>query len=176
MKKSWLCTLFSLAMLSVGAAATMLFPVVVGGRWGFVNQSGETVINPQFDRAEVFAEGLAPVKMGRWGYVDPAGKVAINPQFDRADQFSEGLAAVKLGGGPGAFDNPRPWSPFHVPALIEFLSGSTTLLPGTVILTGTPHGVGMARKPQRWLKAGDSVSIEIEKIGALTNPVASESA
>src|ERR1035437_6141315 len=113
MKKSWLCTLFSLAMLSVGAAATMLFPVVVGGRWGFVNQSGETVINPQFDRAEVFAEGLAPVKMGRWGYVDPAGKVAINPQFDRADQFSEGLAAVKLGGGPGAFDNPRPWSPFH---------------------------------------------------------------
>ena len=65
---------------------------------------------------------------------------------------------------------------FDVPALIEFLSGSTTLLPGTVILTGTPHGVGMARKPQRWLKAGDSVSIEIEKIGALTNPVASESA
>lgn len=63
---------------------------------------------------------------------------------------------------------------FDVPALIEFLSGSTTLLPGTVILTGTPHGVGMAQKPPRWLKAGDSVSIEIEKIGTLTNPVAEE--
>jgi 2-keto-4-pentenoate hydratase/2-oxohepta-3-ene-1,7-dioic acid hydratase in catechol pathway len=65
---------------------------------------------------------------------------------------------------------------FDVPALTEFLSGSTTLLPGTVILTGTPHGVGMASKPPRWLKPGDSVSIEIEKIGTLTNPVALESA
>ena len=63
---------------------------------------------------------------------------------------------------------------FDVPALIEFLSGSTTLLPGTVILTGTPHGVGMAQKPPRWLKPGDSVSIEIEKIGKLTNPVTDE--
>ena len=63
---------------------------------------------------------------------------------------------------------------FDVPTLIEFLSGSTTLLPGTVILTGTPQGVGMARKPPVWLKAGDTVSIEIEKIGTLTNPVAVE--
>ncbi|BET68338.1 hypothetical protein ASA1KI_32560 [Opitutales bacterium ASA1] len=64
---------------------------------------------------------------------------------------------------------------FDVPTLIEFLSGSTTLVPGTVILTGTPHGVGMAAKPEpRWLRPGDVVSIEIEKIGTLTNPVASE--
>ena len=65
---------------------------------------------------------------------------------------------------------------FDVPALIEFLSGSTTLLPGTVILTGTPHGVGMARNPRRWLRPGDTVSIEIERIGTLTNPVVSEPA
>jgi 2-keto-4-pentenoate hydratase/2-oxohepta-3-ene-1,7-dioic acid hydratase in catechol pathway len=63
---------------------------------------------------------------------------------------------------------------FDVPAIIEFLSGSTTLLPGTVILTGTPHGVGMAAKPPRWLKPGDSITIEIEKIGKLTNPVEAE--
>jgi 2-keto-4-pentenoate hydratase/2-oxohepta-3-ene-1,7-dioic acid hydratase in catechol pathway len=63
---------------------------------------------------------------------------------------------------------------FDVPALVEFLSGSTTLLPGTVILTGTPHGVGFARKPPRWLRPGDRVSIEIEKIGTLTNPVEAE--
>lgn len=63
---------------------------------------------------------------------------------------------------------------FDIPALIEFLSGSTTLLPGTVILTGTPHGVGFARKPSRWLTPGDKVSIEIEKIGTLTNPVEME--
>lgn len=65
---------------------------------------------------------------------------------------------------------------FDVPTLIEFLSGSTTLLPGTVILTGTPHGVGMAAKPPRWLRPGDSVTIEIENIGALTNPVELEPA
>ena len=63
---------------------------------------------------------------------------------------------------------------FDVPTLIEFLSASKTLLPGTVILTGTPHGVGFARKPPVWLKAGDTVSIEIEKIGTLTNPVVDE--
>lgn len=63
---------------------------------------------------------------------------------------------------------------FDVPSLIEFLSGSTTLLAGTVILTGTPHGVGMARKPPLWLKPGDTVSIEIENIGTLTNPVEDE--
>ena len=65
---------------------------------------------------------------------------------------------------------------FDVPAIIEFLSGSTTLLPGTVILTGTPHGVGMAKKPPVWLQPGDSVTIEIEGIGTLANPVALEKA
>jgi 2-keto-4-pentenoate hydratase/2-oxohepta-3-ene-1,7-dioic acid hydratase in catechol pathway len=64
---------------------------------------------------------------------------------------------------------------FDVTTLIEFLSGSTTLLPGTVILTGTPHGVGMAARPPRWLRAGDEVTIEISGIGALTNPVNLES-
>lgn len=63
---------------------------------------------------------------------------------------------------------------FDVPSLIAYLSGSTTLLPGTVILTGTPHGVGFARKPPVFLKAGDTVSIEISGIGTLTNPVEEE--
>jgi 2-keto-4-pentenoate hydratase/2-oxohepta-3-ene-1,7-dioic acid hydratase in catechol pathway len=63
---------------------------------------------------------------------------------------------------------------FDVPALISFLSGSTTLEAGTVICTGTPHGVGMARKPPVWLKPGDEVSIEIDRIGKLTNPIIAE--
>jgi len=63
---------------------------------------------------------------------------------------------------------------FDVPTLIEFLSGSTTLLPGTVILTGTPHGVGGARNPPVFLKQGDSITIEIERIGTLTNPIRDE--
>jgi 2-keto-4-pentenoate hydratase/2-oxohepta-3-ene-1,7-dioic acid hydratase in catechol pathway len=63
---------------------------------------------------------------------------------------------------------------FDVPTLIEFLSKSTTLLPGTAILTGTPAGVGMARKPPVWLKEGDEISVVIEKIGTLRNPVRAE--
>ena len=63
---------------------------------------------------------------------------------------------------------------FDVPALVSFLSGSTTLLPGTVILTGTPHGVGFARKPPIFLRPGDSITVQIDRIGTLTNPVAEE--
>ena len=63
---------------------------------------------------------------------------------------------------------------FSVERIIEFLSGSTTLLPGTVILTGTPEGVGMVRQPPIWLKPGDNIEIEIEKIGILANPVINE--
>jgi 2-keto-4-pentenoate hydratase/2-oxohepta-3-ene-1,7-dioic acid hydratase in catechol pathway len=63
---------------------------------------------------------------------------------------------------------------FDVPRLIEFLSGSTTLPAGTAIFTGTPAGVGMAATPPRWLAPGDTVTVEIERIGALTNPVVAE--
>ncbi len=63
---------------------------------------------------------------------------------------------------------------FDVPTLIEFLSGSTRLAAGTVILTGTPHGVGGARKPPVFLQPGDTVTIEIDGVGALTNPVVAE--
>ena len=65
---------------------------------------------------------------------------------------------------------------FDVPDLISFLSGSTTLQAGTVILTGTPSGVGMAADPPRWLRPGDTVAIEIEGIGRLENPVVAEEA
>lgn len=63
---------------------------------------------------------------------------------------------------------------FDVPTLISFLSEGTTLLPGTVILTGTPQGVGFARTPPIFLKDGDQVTIDIEGIGALSNPVQEE--
>jgi 2-keto-4-pentenoate hydratase/2-oxohepta-3-ene-1,7-dioic acid hydratase in catechol pathway len=63
---------------------------------------------------------------------------------------------------------------FNVPTLISFLSGSTTLLPGTLILTGTPSGVGEVRDPRRFLVPGDEVTVEIEGIGLLTNPVVEE--
>jgi 2-keto-4-pentenoate hydratase/2-oxohepta-3-ene-1,7-dioic acid hydratase in catechol pathway len=60
---------------------------------------------------------------------------------------------------------------FSVPALIEFLSADKTLPAGTLILTGTPEGVGFARNPPVWLKAGDTIAVEIERVGTLVNPV-----
>jgi 2-keto-4-pentenoate hydratase/2-oxohepta-3-ene-1,7-dioic acid hydratase in catechol pathway len=59
---------------------------------------------------------------------------------------------------------------FKVPEVIHFLSQQITLLPGDVILTGTPHGVGAFRDPSIYLKDGDVVVVEIEKVGRLVNP------
>jgi len=63
---------------------------------------------------------------------------------------------------------------FNVAAIISFLSQSMTLLPGTVILTGTPEGVGFTRKPPLFLRAGNRITVEIEGIGRLSNPVVPE--
>jgi 2-keto-4-pentenoate hydratase/2-oxohepta-3-ene-1,7-dioic acid hydratase in catechol pathway len=60
---------------------------------------------------------------------------------------------------------------FSTRHIISYLSQGMTLLPGTVILTGTPEGVGMGRTPNRWLKPGDVCEITIEGIGTLRNPV-----
>ncbi|QDU32989.1 Ureidoglycolate lyase [Poriferisphaera corsica] len=62
---------------------------------------------------------------------------------------------------------------FPVAELIAYISRDTTLLPGTVIMTGTPSGVGFARKPAVWLKSGDEMVVEIEGIGELRNTVES---
>jgi 2-keto-4-pentenoate hydratase/2-oxohepta-3-ene-1,7-dioic acid hydratase in catechol pathway len=63
---------------------------------------------------------------------------------------------------------------FGVPQLIAFLSSVMTLTPGDIISTGTPGGVGFARKPPRWLQPGDEVAVQVEGIGRLVNPVVAE--
>jgi 2-keto-4-pentenoate hydratase/2-oxohepta-3-ene-1,7-dioic acid hydratase in catechol pathway len=65
---------------------------------------------------------------------------------------------------------------FNIPQLIVALSEVMTLEPGDVVSTGTPPGVGMARKPQRWMRAGETCTITIEKVGTLHNPVVAEGA
>ena len=62
---------------------------------------------------------------------------------------------------------------FSVAEIIAYLSTEMTLLPGSVILTGTPEGVGFARKPPIYLKAGDTVEIRIEGFRPLISPVVS---
>ena len=63
---------------------------------------------------------------------------------------------------------------FPIAEVISFLSKGMTLEPGDIILTGTPPGVGVARDPQVFLKDGDEVTVEVEGLGALTNPVEAE--
>jgi 2-keto-4-pentenoate hydratase/2-oxohepta-3-ene-1,7-dioic acid hydratase in catechol pathway len=63
---------------------------------------------------------------------------------------------------------------FGVGEILSFLSGSSTVPAGSVVLTGSPAGVGMARTPPRWLRAGDVMEVEIEGIGTLRNPVEEE--
>jgi 2-keto-4-pentenoate hydratase/2-oxohepta-3-ene-1,7-dioic acid hydratase in catechol pathway len=63
---------------------------------------------------------------------------------------------------------------FKIPELIEYLSSITPLLPGDIVSTGTPPGVGLGRNPKRWLKPGETVTVTIEGLGSLKNPVVAE--
>ncbi len=63
---------------------------------------------------------------------------------------------------------------FPLPELIAFLSSVFTLEPGDVVSTGTPGGVGFARKPPRYLQPGDDVVIRVQDLGELRNPVVRE--
>ena len=100
----------------------------------------------------------------------------LGPELVTVDEIADPnkLRISTLVNGQRVQDSSTADMIFNVPTLIEFLSASTTLPAGSVILTGTPSGVGAGRKPPLWLKSGDSVTIEIETIGALTNPVVAE--
>jgi 2-keto-4-pentenoate hydratase/2-oxohepta-3-ene-1,7-dioic acid hydratase in catechol pathway len=97
----------------------------------------------------------------------------LGPRVAPADEIPDpqSLRVVTRVNGQVMQDAPTSSMIFPVRRLISDLSRGTTLLPGTLILTGTPSGVGMARKPPVWLKAGDHVEIEIKPIGVLKNRV-----
>ncbi len=102
----------------------------------------------------------------------PLGPAIVTP--DVLPAGAAGLRLRTLVNGEVRQDSNTSDMIFDVPTLIEFLSGSTTLLPGTIILTGTPGGVGIGMKPPLFLKAGDKVTVEVEGIGELNNVVAAE--
>ena len=96
----------------------------------------------------------------------------LGPWIVTADQIDPSDLSIKsIVSGQVLQDSRTSQLIFPIPELISFLSKQFTLLPGTVIMTGTPPGVGFARKPQRFLKSGDEVIVEIDKIGQLRNPV-----
>ncbi|MED7842166.1 WG repeat-containing protein [Campylobacter coli] len=82
-----------------------LIRVKIDGQWSFLDKNGEFAIEPKFDDAWSFWEGLAKVELNRkWGFIDKSGKFIVKPKFDEAWDFSEGLAKVELNRKYGFMD------------------------------------------------------------------------
>ena len=104
----------------------------------------------------------------------PVGPVVVTP-----DELPPGAAGLRIQSrlnGQVMQDGTTADMLFPVARMIEILSEFTTLEPGDMIATGTPAGVGHARRPPVWMRPGDVVEIEIEGIGVLRNPIVDETA
>lgn len=101
---------------------------------------------------------------------------AFGPWITTPDEIAD-LASVRVVGrlnGEVMQDAPLSDLIFSIAQIIAYTSSYTRLLPGDVLVTGTPAGVGMARKPPRWLVPGDVFEVDISGVGVLRNPVAAE--
>jgi len=99
------------------------------------------------------------------------------PEFVTADELPPGASGLKIQArlnGEVLQDDNTENMVFNVSETIAILTEALTLLPGDMLVMGTPSGVGAARKPPVWMKDGDTIEIEIDKIGVLTNPVVDE--
>jgi 2-keto-4-pentenoate hydratase/2-oxohepta-3-ene-1,7-dioic acid hydratase in catechol pathway len=100
----------------------------------------------------------------------------MGPWIVTADEIADPHALdiwLEIGGQRLQNSNTRELI-FKIPRLIEYISSVVTLEPGDVIATGTPGGIGFKRNPQRLLKPGDEVTIHVDGIGELRNPVVAE--
>ena len=105
------------------------------------------------------------------------GTGAFGPELVTSDELPDGIAGMNLLtrlNGELMQDGQTDDLVFPVRALIAILSECMTLEPGDVVVTGTPAGVGYARKPPIWMKAGDTVEIEVPGIGKLVNTIKDE--
>ena len=101
----------------------------------------------------------------------------FGPVFVSADELPPGAAGLRIQtrlNGTIVQDASTSSLIFDVATLVSMLSEAVCMQPGDVIVTGTPSGVGLARKPPLWMKHGDVCEVEIEKIGILSNPVRDE--
>lgn len=102
------------------------------------------------------------------------GTGAFGPWFITADALPPGCTGLTLKtrlNGQVVQEAPIDDMVFPVAELVTICSSFMTLYPGDVLITGTPSGVGHARKPQLWMRDGDTVEVEIDGIGALANPI-----
>ena len=121
-----------------------------------------------------------------WQLHKPGGQWLLGKSFDTFATFGPELVTADEVGDPGNLrvvmrlngdtmqDSTTQQLIFSVAQLIAYISGVCTLAPGDVIFTGTPPGVGAARKPPVFMQHGDTAEVEIEKIGLLSNPVVKE--
>jgi len=121
-----------------------------------------------------------------WQLRKPGGQWLMGKTFDGFAPFGPTLVTKDEAGDPGDLrialrlngqtmqDSNTKQLIFSVPKLVAYISQVTTLMPGDVIFTGTPPGVGMARKPPVFLQPGDVVEVEIEKLGLLRNSFIAE--
>lgn len=103
------------------------------------------------------------------------GTGAFGPWFVTADELPRGCKGLKIQtrlNGVVVQEASTSDMIFDVETLVALVSDVMTLQAGDVIVTGTPAGIGMAREPQLWMKAGDVCEVEIERLGVLRNPVA----
>ncbi len=105
------------------------------------------------------------------------GTGAFGPAFVTADELPPGVKGLRLItrlNGQVVQDASTDDMVFDVQTLICVISEAITLEPGDLIVTGTPAGVGLARKPPLWMKPGDVCEVEVEGLGSLVNPIEDE--
>ncbi|GIU83225.1 MAG: hypothetical protein KatS3mg006_2289 [Pyrinomonadaceae bacterium] len=105
----WFAYLVLYFVMIQSANSQVLLPVRVGDKMGYIDESGKIVVEPKFDYAGDFSDGLAPVaqEVGNrriFGYINSKGEIVIPMQFEDAKEFSEGLATVRINGKYGYID------------------------------------------------------------------------
>lgn len=121
-----------------------------------------------------------------WQIKRGGGQWALGKSFDGWAPFGPGIVTTDVIRDPNALmiltklngqtvqSSSTKDMIFHVAQTVSFLSKGATLLPGDLIFTGTPQGVGMGRKPQLWLKDGDQVEVSLDSVGSCVNKVVYE--
>lgn len=102
------------------------------------------------------------------------GTGGFGPSFVTADELPAGCSGLTLTtrlNGQVVQQAPIDDMVFSVAQLVSIISEVMTLNPGDVLITGTPSGVGHARRPQLWMKPGDTVEVEVDQVGLLVNPI-----
>ncbi|OHB82747.1 MAG: fumarylacetoacetate hydrolase [Planctomycetes bacterium RBG_16_64_12] len=162
---------------SVDYEAELVVVVGVGGRHIAKEQAGRHVA--------AYCCGN-DVSARDWQLHKPGGQWLLGKTFDSFAPFGPALVTADEIPDPGNLriqlrlngrsmqDSNTSQLIFPIAELIAYISGVCTLVPGDLIFTGTPPGIGAARKPPVFLKPGDTVEVEIENLGVLRNPVVAE--